>query len=117
MSRSTGNWTQFWNGNALSLTDSDTGTLNTDNSIARVFNMGFKDTDDSFYKYGIRDFAIFTKQLDGDDATTLYNSGNFMDVRRSGISNLGVYYPLNKNVKDIVGGHHLTLTGGTFTNL
>ena len=117
MTRATGNWTQYWNGQALSMTDSDSGTLNTDNSIGRVFNIGFKDTDDSFHKFGVRDFAIFTKQLDGDDATTLYNSGNFMDVRRSGISNLGVYYPLNKNAKDIVGGHHLTLTGGTFTNL
>ena len=99
------------------MTDSDTGTLNTDNSIARVFNMGFKDTDDSFYKYGIRDFAIFTKQLDGDDATTLYNSGNFMDVRRSGINGLGIYYPFNKNGHDVVGRHHVELTGARFTTL
>ena len=86
-------------------------------TIGRVFNIGFKDTDDSFHKFGVRDFAVFTKQLDSDAATTLYNSGNFMDVRRAGINGLGVYYPFNKNVKDIVGGHNLTLTGGTFTAL
>jgi hypothetical protein len=117
MTRATGNSTQYWNGQALTMTDSDSGTLNTDNSIARVFNMGFKDVDDSHHKYGVRDFAIFSKQLDADDASTLYNSGNFMDVRRAGINGLGVYYPFNKNVKDIVGGHNLTLTGGTFTAL
>ena len=117
MTRATGNSTQYWNGQALTMTDSDSGTLNTNNSIARVFNMGFKDVDDSHHKYGVRDFAIFSKQLDADDASTLYNSGNFMDVRRAGINGLGVYYPFNKNVKDIVGGHNLTLTGGTFTAL
>ena len=87
MTRATGNSTQYWNGQALSMTDSD------------------------------RDFAIFSQQLDSDNASTLYNSGNFMDVRRAGINGLGVYYPFNKNVKDIVGGHNLTLTGGTFTAL
>ena len=45
------------------------------------------------------------------------DSGAFFDVRRSGISNLGVYYPFDKNVVDIVGGHNLTLTGGAFTAL
>ena len=117
MTRATGNWTQYWNGQALSMIDSDSGTLNTDNSIGRVFNIGFKDTDDSFHKFGVRDFAIFTKQLDSDAATTLYNSGSFFDVRTSGISNLGVYYPFNEHVRDIVGGNNLALTGGTFTAL
>tara|TARA_R100001129_G_scaffold183895_2_gene167379 strand:- start:76 stop:915 length:840 start_codon:yes stop_codon:yes gene_type:complete len=117
MTRATGNWTQYWNGQALSMTDSDSGTLNTDNSIGRVFNIGFKDTDDSFHKFGVRDFAIFSQQLDSDNATSLYNSGNFFDVRTSGIRNLGAYYPFNENVRDIIGGHDLTLTGGTFTAL
>ena len=117
MTRATGNWTQYWNGQALSMTDSDSGTLNTDNSIARVFNIGFKDTDDGYHKFGVRDFAIFTKQLDSDAASTLYNSGSFFDVRTSGISNLGVYYPFNEHVRDIVGGNNLALTGGTFTAL
>ena len=117
MTRATGNFTQYWNGQALSMNDSDTGTLNTDNSIARVMRFGGHNPSSGFSKYGIRDFAIFTKQLDSDAASTLYNSGAFFDVRRSGISNLGVYYPFDKNVVDIVGGHNLTLTGGAFTAL
>ena len=117
MTRATGNWTQYWNGQALTMVDSDSGTLNTDNSIARKLVLGNKPVDNGFHRYGVRDFAIFSKQLDSDDASALYNSGNFMDVRRSGISNLGVYYPFNKNVKDIVGGHNLTLTGGAFIAL
>ena len=99
------------------MNDSDSGTLNTDNSIARKLVLGNKPTDNGFHKYGVRDFAIFSKQLTSGNASTLYNSGAFFDVRRSGISNLGVYYPFNKNVVDIVGGHNLTLTGGTFTDL
>ena len=117
MTRAAGNWTQYWNGQALSMTDSDSGTLNTDNSIGRVFNIGFKDTDDSFHKFGVRDFAIFSAHLTSGNASSLYNSGNFFDVRTSGISNLGVYYPFNEHVRDVVGGHNLTLTGGTFTAL
>ena len=117
MTRAAGNWTQYWNGQALSMTDSDSGTLNTDNSIGRVMRFGGHNPSSGFSKYGIRDFAIFTKQLDSDAATTLYNSGSFFDVRTSGVSNLGVYYPFNEHVRDIVGGHNLTLTGGTFTAL
>ena len=117
MTRATGNWTQYWNGQALAMNDSDSGTLNTDNSIARKLVLGNKPVDNGFHKYGIRDFAIFSAQLTSGNASTLYNSGTFFDVRRSGISNLGVYYPFNKNVQDIVGGHNLTLTGGTFTDL
>jgi hypothetical protein len=117
MTRATGNWTQYWNGQALTMVDSDSGTLNTDNSIARKLVLGNKPVDNGFHRYGVRDFAIFSTQLTSGNASTLYNSGNFMDVRRSGISNLGVYYPFNKNAKDIVGGHNLTLTGGTFTAL
>jgi len=117
MTRATGNWTQYWNGNALSMADNDSGTLNTDNSISRIMRFGGHNPSGQFYQYGIRDFAIFTKQLDGDDATTLYNSGSFFDVRESGISNLGLYYPFNGDGVDIIGGHNLTLTGGTFTAL
>jgi hypothetical protein len=117
MTRATGNWTQYWNGQALDMIDSDSGTLNTDNSIARKLVLGNKPTDNGFHKYGVRDFAIFNKQLDSTAASTLYNSGTFFDVRKSGISNLGVYYPFDENVKDVVGGHNLTLTGGTFTDL
>ena len=117
MTRATGNSTQYWNGQALTMADNDSGTLNTDNSIARVMRFGGHNPSSAFSKYGIRDFAIFSSELTSGNASTLYNSGNFMDVRRSGISDLGVYYPFNKNVKDIVGGHNLTLTGGTFTAL
>ena len=117
MTRATGNFTQYWNGQALSMNDSDTGTLNTDNSIARVMRFGGHNPSSGFSKYGIRDFAIFSTQLDSDNASTLYNSGNFMDVRVAGINGLAVYYPFNEHVRDIVGGHDLTLTGGTFTAL
>ena len=71
----------------------------------------------AFSKYGMRDFAVFSAQLTSGNASTLYNSGSFLDVRNTGISGLGVYYPFNENVRDIVGGHNLTLTGGTFTAL
>ena len=117
MTRAAGNWTQYWNGQALSTTDSDSGTLNTDNSIARKLVLGNKPTDNGFHKYGVRDFAIFNKQLNSTAVSALYNSGTFFDIRKSGISNLGVYYPFDENVKDVVGGHNLTLTGGTFTDL
>ena len=117
MTRATGNWTQYWNGQALSMNDSDSGTLNTDNSIARKLVLGNKPTDNGFHKYGVRDFAVFSAQLTSGNASTLYNSGSFLDVRNTGISGLGVYYPFNENARDIVGGHNLTLTGGTFTAL
>ena len=117
MTRATGNWTQYWNGQALSMTDSDSGTLNTDNSIARKLVLGNKPTDNGFHKYGVRDFAVFSAQLTSGNASTLYNSGNFFDVRTAGINNLGVYYPFNEHVRDIVGGNNLALTGGTFTAL
>ena len=117
MTRATGNFKQYWNGQALSMNDSDTGTLNTDNSIERVMRFGGHNPSSAFSKYGIRDFAIFSSELTSGNASTLYNSGTFFDVRRSGISNLGVYYPFNKNAQDIVGGHNLTLTGSTFTAL
>ena len=118
MTRATGNSTQYWNGQALTMADNDSGTLSTDNSIGRVMRFGGHNPSSAFSKYGIRDFAIFSKQLDSDDATTLYNSGTFIDVRRTGVTDLAVYYPFNKNVQDIAGkAHNLTLTGGTFTNL
>ena len=37
----------------------------------------------------------------------------FFDIRTAKISNLGVYYPFNEHVRDIVGGYNLTLTGGS----
>ena len=117
MTRATGNFTQYWNGQALSMNDSDSGTLNTDNSIGRVMRFGGHNPSSGFSKYGIRDFAIFTKQLDSDAASTLYNSGAFFDVRRSGIGDLGIYYPFNKNGHDVVGRHHVELTGARFTTL
>jgi len=117
MTRATGNFTQYWNGQAFTMNDSDTGTLNTDNSIARIMRFGGHNPSSTFSKYGIRDFAIFTKELNGTHVSTLYNSGTFFDIRTSGIDNLGVYYPFNENVRDIIGGHNLTLTGGTFTAL
>ena len=99
------------------MNDSDSGTLNTDNSIARKLVLGNKPVDNGFHKYGVRDFAIFSTQLTSGNASTLYNSGSFLDVRNTGISGVGVYYPFNENARDIVGGHNLTLTGGTFTAL
>ena len=117
MTRATGNSTQYWNGQALTMADNDSGTLNTDNSIARIMRFGGHNPSSGFSQYGIRDFAVFTKELNSTHASTLYNSGTFFDVRTSGIGNLGVYYPFNENVRDIVGGHNLTLTGGTFTAL
>ena len=117
MTRATGNWTQYWNSQALSMNDSDTGTLNTDNSIGRVMRFGGHTPSNAFSKYGVRDFAVFSTQLTSDNASTLYNSGAFFDVRKSGINGLGVYYPFDENVKDVVGGHNLTLSGGAFINL
>ena len=117
MTRATGNWTQYWNGQALSMNDSDTGTLNTDNSIGRVMRFGGHNPSSAFSKYGMRDFAVFSVHLDSDNATTLYNSGEFFDVRRSGINGLGIYYPFNKNGHDVVGRHHVELTGARFTTL
>ena len=115
--RDTADWKIYWNGQALTISDSDANTMDIDNTVARVLQFGFRDTDDKFYKYGIRDCAIFSSELTAGNITTLYNSGSFFDVRKSGISNLGVYYPFNENVRDIVGGHNLTLTGGAFTTL
>ena len=117
LTRGTGEWSQYWNGQALTEGDSDTLPLNIDNDIARVLTFGYKPVDGGFHKYGVRDFAVFSTELTSGNATTLYNSGNFFDVRTAGISNLGVYYPFNENVRDIVGGYDLTLTGGSFNAL
>ena len=58
----------------------------------------------------IRDFAVFKGELSQKDATTLYNSGNFVDIRTLSASsafsstdlNAGpvLYYPLNHNTAD-----------------
>ena len=117
MTRGTGEWSQYWNGQGLTEADSDTLPLNIDNEIERVLTFGYKPTDNGFHKYGVRDFAIFSTELTSGNVTTLYNSGVFFDVRTAKISNLGVYYPFNEHVRDIVGGYNLTLTGGSFNAL
>ena len=110
-------WSLFWNGTDLTETGVTNNSLSIDNTIARVVSFGYTPQNDTYWPLGIRDCAIFSAALTAGNVTTLYNSGVFLDVRKSGIDDLEIYYPFNENVRDIVGGHNLTLTGGTFTAL
>lgn len=116
--RDSADWKIYWNGNPLTMSNSNANTMDIDNSVARVLQLGFRDTDDKYYKYGIRDFGIWNVALNDARCETLYNNGKFFDHRTAGFGNLVVYYPFHADGTDFSGNSdNITLTGGTITSI
>ena len=112
----TANWKMYWNGSALATSDTGADALSTDESTYDVIEIGKFSHASSFHQYGIRDLAIFNRELDSTQVAELYNSGNFFDVRTaSTVDDLVFYCPLNDTGIELINGNDLTITGGTFT--
>ena len=93
--RSSGDWTIYWNGTALTGTvDADSGTLDFGEENVDEFWLGRSFLSQDHIKMGYRDIAYFNAALSGSEVTELYNSGDFFDVRtHSQADNLGLYWP------------------------
>ena len=93
--RNSGDWTIYWNGNALgSSVDADSGTLSFDESNVDEFWIGKSFVNQSYIKMGYRDIAYFNSTLNASEVDHLYNSGTFFDVRtHSKADDLGLYWP------------------------
>ena len=112
----TANWKIYWNGSALTMSDSGADSLSTDESTYDVIEIGKFSHASNFHQYGIRDLAIFNAELNSSQVTELYNSGDFFDVRTaSTVDDLVFYCPLNDTGIELINGNDLTITGGTFT--
>ena len=116
--RGTGHWVIYWNGNAMTIVDGGNDTLSTDESQYDVLELGTFSYNSSFHKYGVRDLAIFNRNLDATQIAELYNDGYFFDVRNATTgSNLVFYCPLEEDGTELIAGNDLTITGATFTAL
>ena len=116
--RGTGDWDIYWNGNAMTMVDGGNDTLSTDESQYDILELGTFSYQSSFHKYGVRDLAIFNRNLDATQIAELYNSGKFFDVRKHSAAEFLVYYcPLETDGTELIAGNDLTITGATFTSL
>jgi len=118
-------WDVYWNGQSLGMNiDSGQGDdqpevvadsinflgIGTYRLRTSNYQSGTVDYNLGLVSMRIRDFAVFKGELSAKDVTTLYNSGNFVDIRTLSASsafstaslNAGpvLYYPLNHNTAD-----------------
>lgn len=90
-------WKVYWGGQALgNRQDSDSGSINMDESNVDEFWLGKSNANQDHFKMGYRDVAYFNAELNDTEIAELYNSGNLFDVRtHSQAGKLGLYWPCN----------------------
>jgi hypothetical protein len=118
-SRTTGDWSVFWNSQECEVIENDSGSLNQDVSEYDSFSIGYWQYSDSFGQLGVRDFAVYNSQLSSSDVTALYNDGKLEDHRNLITPQPIVYYPFQEDGNDIITstGPNLTLSNVTFESI
>ncbi len=118
--RGTGDWSIYWNGQALTTGDLDAGTLASTVGNYDSFSLGYWQYADVYGKLGIRDFAIWNTELSAGKVELLYNNGIMADYTTLINDNPTVYYPLEEDGNDVSSnalGVNFNLSNVTFDNL
>jgi hypothetical protein len=110
--RGTGEWSIYWNGQAMTLLDNDSGSLNTSTSEYDSFSIGFWEYSNLFGQLGVRDFALWSSELSSSDVELLNNSGVMADYRTLINTSPLLYYPLQEDGNDVA----LNISSGTTNN-
>tara|TARA_R110002020_G_scaffold70653_2_gene183303 strand:+ start:705 stop:1577 length:873 start_codon:yes stop_codon:yes gene_type:complete len=95
--RTTGDWTIYWNGQTGTLGDLDAGTLASTINDYDSFSLGFWEYADFYGKLGMRDFAIYREELSAVEIDSLYNNGVMADYTTLIASSPHIYYPLEED--------------------
>ena len=116
--RDTLNWKIYWNGQEITNGNSASQTLSGNDSNNDMLELGVFTHQSLFHQFGVRDLAIFNTELNSDQITEIYNSGDFFDVRTaSSVDDLVFYCPLEEDGTELINGNDLTITGATFTSI
>lgn len=127
-------WDVYWNAQDLGM-NIDIGTGDDEpqftNDTVNFLGIGTYRAKSSSYNSGadpynhfltpmrIRDFAVFPFELSSSQVTSLYNSGNFSDVRSTMAADKQpvLYYPLNHNTVDYMKNADLKGNSNSFVSL
>lgn len=127
-------WDVYWNSNSLNM-NIDIGQGDDDPQFAddvvnflgigtyraktASYNSGADPYNFSLSPMRIRDFAVFPFELSSSQVTSLYNSGNFSDVRSTMAADKQpvLYYPLNHNTVDYMKNADLKGNSNSFVSL